>query len=276
MPAPAPAAPGAAAARPARVRSLMSARSNSARAPNRCKMSWPPAVVVSIRSWRLRNPMARRRRPSTVRMRSARDRPRRTSRQTTRTSPGWAVELAPARDSRGPYLATGRRIRSPGDAEPARGSGLRHRRGPGPGPGSPSERGIPRVPATVGHAQRPRCEDANGPRPPLGPHVAHDARLSGDPAPSLCVRVHAETRVLAERGREVLREAAPPMAPPSPGRLRRSNGHPVPAVLGPTEPASCAVPVARDRRGLRTSRPPRHFGITRLGDAHDRVGRLQG
>src|SRR5215217_4181849 len=48
-----------AAASPAAVRSRIRSRSNSAKAAKTWKTSLPPGVVVSIASWRLRNPIPR-------------------------------------------------------------------------------------------------------------------------------------------------------------------------------------------------------------------------
>src|SRR5215213_5753524 len=55
-----------AAASPALVRSRMRSRSNSANAANTWKTSLPPGVVVSMASWRLRNPTPHSARPVTV------------------------------------------------------------------------------------------------------------------------------------------------------------------------------------------------------------------
>ena len=63
-----------AAARPARVRSRMMSRSNSARAPKTWKMSFPPLVVVSMASCKLWKPTPRSRRSVTVSMRCLSDR----------------------------------------------------------------------------------------------------------------------------------------------------------------------------------------------------------
>ena len=65
----------------------MRSRSNSARAANTWKTSLPPLVVVSMLSWRLRNPIPRSRRAARVSTRWRSDRPRRSSFQTTRVSP---------------------------------------------------------------------------------------------------------------------------------------------------------------------------------------------
>src|SRR3954452_21931830 len=76
-----------AACSPAWVRSLMRSRSNSASAPKTWKTSLPTLVVVSVCSWRERKPTPRFCSCLTVLMRWARERPSRSSRQTTRVSP---------------------------------------------------------------------------------------------------------------------------------------------------------------------------------------------
>jgi hypothetical protein len=83
-----PAARTRAAASPALVRSRIRSRSNSARAAKTWKTSLPPGVVVSIASCRLRNPIPCSASPVTVSTRCRSDRPRRSSFQTTRVSPG--------------------------------------------------------------------------------------------------------------------------------------------------------------------------------------------
>src|SRR5919106_2759535 len=76
-----------AAVRPAVVRSRIGFRSNSASAPKIWKISLPPLVVVSIFSVRLLNPMPRSSRLVRVVIRCGRERPKRSSRQTTSVSP---------------------------------------------------------------------------------------------------------------------------------------------------------------------------------------------
>ena len=76
-----------AASSPALVRSRMRSRSNSARAAKTWKTSLPSLVVVSMLSWRLRNPIPRSRRAASVSTRWRSDRPRRSSFQTTTVSP---------------------------------------------------------------------------------------------------------------------------------------------------------------------------------------------
>ena len=86
-----PRRPGAcAAASPASVRARITARSNSAKAPNTWKMSRPPLVVVSIAWVSDRNPTPRFSSGVTRSMRCFKERPRRSRRQTTSVSPSRA------------------------------------------------------------------------------------------------------------------------------------------------------------------------------------------
>ncbi len=98
-----------AAANPALVRSRMMLRSNSAKAPKTWKIKFPPEVEVSMDSWILRKPTFLSFSSSTNSSRFRSDRPRRSNRQTARTSPsrresiaccspGWAA-LAPLTSS---------------------------------------------------------------------------------------------------------------------------------------------------------------------------------
>ena len=83
-----------AAARPARVRSRMSSRSNSARAPNIWKMSLPPDVVVSICSERLLKPISFSSSAVITSIKLVSDRPRRSSINPSSTNAGGSdVEL---------------------------------------------------------------------------------------------------------------------------------------------------------------------------------------
>ena len=83
---------GRAAASPARVRSRSRAVSNSASAAKRWKVSRPVGLVVSMASWSERKPTSGSPSAVTTATRSWRDRPRRSSRQTTTTSPACVVE----------------------------------------------------------------------------------------------------------------------------------------------------------------------------------------
>ena len=77
-----------AACSPAKVRSRVRSRSNSASAAKTWKISRPAEVVVSIDSCNDRNPTPRASSSWTVSIRCRNDRPSRSSRQTTRVSPG--------------------------------------------------------------------------------------------------------------------------------------------------------------------------------------------
>ena len=92
----------------------MSSRSNWAKAPKTWKINRPPGLLVSIASVRLTNATPRASRSPTLSMRCLRDRPRRSSRQTTTVSRGraWASRSSSAgRDSSLP-LALSTKIRS--------------------------------------------------------------------------------------------------------------------------------------------------------------------
>jgi len=94
-----------AAANPARVLSRMMLRSNSAREQKMWKISLPLLVVVSMLSVRLANPIPLALRSSTTEIRCLRERPKRSSRHTTRVSHGRSCSRAlsrPGRDARAP------------------------------------------------------------------------------------------------------------------------------------------------------------------------------
>jgi len=93
-----------AAANPARVRSRINCRSNSANAPNRWNTNRPPAVVVSIASVTDRNPTPRSRSAVTVSIRCGRDRPNRSNRHTTNVSPGRSESNAATSSGRSSRL----------------------------------------------------------------------------------------------------------------------------------------------------------------------------
>jgi hypothetical protein len=76
-----------AASRPDFVRSRIRFRSNSASAPKMWNTSLPPGVVVLIDSWRLQNSIPARSISFISSIRCLSDRPRRSNRQTTKTSP---------------------------------------------------------------------------------------------------------------------------------------------------------------------------------------------
>ena len=99
---------------PARVRSRITARSNSARAPKRWKTSLPPGVVVSRCSRRLRKPRPVASSWPTVSIRCLKERPSRSSRQTISESPLRRWSRASARPGRAVLepLATSVKMRS--------------------------------------------------------------------------------------------------------------------------------------------------------------------
>ena len=104
-----------AAARPARTRSWVNDRSNCASAPKTWNRNSPCGVVVSICSVSERNAMPRSFSSFTVASRWDSDRPRRSSFQTTRQSPGLRKASAfarPVRSSRLPLARSSNRCRS--------------------------------------------------------------------------------------------------------------------------------------------------------------------
>ena len=104
-----------AAARPARTRSWIRDRSNCASAPKTWNRNSPCGVVVSICSVNDRNATPRSFNSFTVASRWDSDRPRRSSFQTTRQSPGLrnaSAAARPARSSRPPLARSSNRCRS--------------------------------------------------------------------------------------------------------------------------------------------------------------------
>jgi len=104
-----------AAARPARTRSWVRDRSNCASAPKTWNRNSPCGVVVSICSVSDRNATPRSFNSFTVASRCDSDRPRRSSFQTTRQSPGLrnaSAAARPARSSRLPLARSSNRCRS--------------------------------------------------------------------------------------------------------------------------------------------------------------------
>ena len=93
-----------AAVSPAVVRSLIRFLSNSASAPKIWKISLPPLVVVSIFSVRLLNPIPRPSSMVIVPIKSLRERPNRSKRQTTNVSLGWRRERASSKGSNLPLV----------------------------------------------------------------------------------------------------------------------------------------------------------------------------
>ena len=94
-----------AATNPALVLSRIICRSNSAIAPKMLKTNLPPLVVVSIASVRLTNPIPLVLKSSTSVSKCLRERPSRSSRQTTKVSPlrSWSRHLSsPGLDSLAP------------------------------------------------------------------------------------------------------------------------------------------------------------------------------
>jgi hypothetical protein len=103
---------------PAMVRSLIKSRWNSARDPKMWKTNRPPGVVVSIASCNDRNPIPRSASPRTVSIRCGKDRPRRSSRHTTKVSPGRNASITAP--SSGWWSTTPTRCRSTTGSTPWR------------------------------------------------------------------------------------------------------------------------------------------------------------
>lgn len=89
-----------AASSPALVLSLIRLRSNSAKEQKIWNTNFPPLVVVSIFSCRERNPMPRDSRRATTSIRFFKDRPSRSSRHTTSTSPDRRFSMAESSPAR--------------------------------------------------------------------------------------------------------------------------------------------------------------------------------
>src|SRR5258707_2693842 len=91
------------------VRSLITSRSNSAKAPKIWKMSLPPEVVVSMCSCRLMKPISCSLSSVTVAMSCLSVRPSRSSRQTTSVSPAlrWCMaSCRPGRSALAPLIVS--------------------------------------------------------------------------------------------------------------------------------------------------------------------------